>query len=458
MWSDPRVIRVCAGLVWDSLRENWAYASPMPDSITVHEAPPTLRPRGDQDVVNRAYQIYGALANEVGPDSDPDNLTPSYERVFRDEVVGLVKMIERENYYSLVSAFKHFASDLQFYDNLVEQSAIMSQVTAMIQILLGDPYRALVGTRYSKPAWKKLSQPASPRRLVELAHYYSLPLEYIAQSDVDLIPQPEYCHNASVLQDKRWSGRASSLRNKDLMEAAYYNQRYTVDSEGACVKIAGLPGVSSVTLKARRSIWDTNAHDLLARIELDSGSYIHLYDALRSTSLIDASQREYEDRGSIDFFDWLAVQIYHDLVTTVDIPISTAIWRGNGDETEAGGPTRPPESEGSSWIYIPRSSRSGQSVLPRTPLANPRISTPHRVRGHKRRANMTEVHRQAILAFEAETEISVLEWLPSGYTFVRPHISPAVGNEELTKLPRFIRVRIQEELKRLLQDTSNSPP
>ena len=72
---------------------------------------------------------------------------------------------------------------------------------------------------------------------------------------------------------------------------------------------------------------------------------------------------------------------------------------------------------------------------------------------------MTEEHRQEILKFEAETGIQVLRWLPEGHTFVRPHISPNIGSDELAKLPKFIRVRMEEEIRRALQsDDQTLPP
>jgi hypothetical protein len=64
---------------------------------------------------------------------------------------------------------------------------------------------------------------------------------------------------------------------------------------------------------------------------------------------------------------------------------------------------------------------------------------------------MTEEQRLRILEFEAETGFIVLDNLPEGKTWVRPHVSPKADSEVVMNLPRFIRAKMQRELTRRLR-------
>ena len=65
---------------------------------------------------------------------------------------------------------------------------------------------------------------------------------------------------------------------------------------------------------------------------------------------------------------------------------------------------------------------------------------------------MTEKHRQELLRFEQETGLVILSRLPEGKTYVRPHFSPKLSNEEVRRLPRFVRYRMQQRLDESLRD------
>jgi hypothetical protein len=69
---------------------------------------------------------------------------------------------------------------------------------------------------------------------------------------------------------------------------------------------------------------------------------------------------------------------------------------------------------------------------------------------------MSAGHRQEILEFEAQYKIQVLKYLPDGYTYVRPHLSPEISPEEFDRLPTYIKARIQDDIRLYLEEAKNA--
>ena len=229
-----------------------------------------------------------------------------------------------------------------------------------------------------------------------------------------------------------------------------------IDPKGAYVKITGDPFVRSVTIKAKKGLKDPNHVDLLAKFELPSGFDFQVLEANKGTLAL--QDQDFDNRMSRYVYNEetnkttrycliILAQVYHDLVTAVEMPFNQPVSVQN-----TGLKSSDEENEilaQAQLTVIPRVIRKVEQS-PRQAMEHPRIITPHRVRGYKRSGNLSEEHKKRLQEFEAETGFQILKWLPEGYTFVRPHISPAQDSDRIKQYPQFIRYRIQEEIKQVL--------
>lgn len=147
----------------------------------------------------------------------------------------------------------------------------------------------------------------------------------------------------------------------------------------------------------------------------------------------------------------IAIQVYHDLVTAKEVEGAPKRLEGGvGELTEVLKP---------GWIPIPRVKftdvqpfRAGGEVKE---FFSSRTRVPHGVRGHKRKAQMSDQQRDKILLFERQTGLKILDRIPQGYTLVLPHARPKGSEVEISALPQFVRFRLQEELDAILLGQEN---
>lgn len=165
----------------------------------------------------------------------------------------------------------------------------------------------------------------------------------------------------------------------------------------------------------------------------------------------DTNIRKHEETPKESHWINILALVYHDMVTAIELPqnrFKTLKKSGN----KSGGVVE--FRENLQVIYIPRVIRVGDSPESRPKYDGPPIpATPHHVSGHRRKGNLTEKHRQELMDFERSHGVSILKFLPGGFTFVRPHFVPSDAN--LEKLPIFIKKRIQTKLQEELQRPVN---
>lgn len=364
--------------------------------------------------------------------------------------------ISREKNYLLLSDLYNVIVDLQLQVDATtgEVSAAQPQIAHIaslfvtsVHLLLGSETEWLIGTRGNRPTFKRLAKRASsPEGLIALFTRPGLysNIRYLQSGDEFLVPEPsEWVSNPS---HRQWP-EASDDDVRRKLEDAYYNQHYVMDEGGAYVKICGCPYLESMNLKVRSGIKDPNYFDFLARFNFTDGSYLHVMDshvAQGESPHLDRLGLAQEHRVPA-FLNYLIAQIYHDLVTATELGFSQPRYI-----TESRTDDRRENSSEISWIYIPRLIRGRPQESVRRWADTQRSAEPHRVRGYKRKGKITDRHRLELQSFEQETGLKVLEWLPDGYTFVRPHVSPSTDYESMAKLPHFIRVRMQKEIQELL--------
>lgn len=381
--------------------------------------------------------------------------------VLKEYLLRLARAIERNGSYQVFNALNGAFDELRV-DN--ENYAILpNTINSTLQTLVGNEGKLLFGTRGGKPAWKTLSTPFT-RTLPPLSSLYSYPAQemaYLDQSDEDLMPEPsEWTTALPIAYD--WP-KIDISQVRQLMEQAYYNQRYTVQPEGAHVKLRHFGPIKRVVLKVKSpSLHDLNYFDLVVQFEVDNQS-LHRIPRGHPPGLVKRSllvfdgicmvgdglffhADEREERG-ITYLAWVAALIYHDLVTA---DVITGERKVVSHDTQL--VVAEDEEEKPSWVYIPRKVKKHRAS-PRIPSDNPQVITPHRVSGHLRRANPTESHLKTLAEFERKTGLRIIDLLSRNpnHTFVRPHISPS--EEGVKDLPKFIHSRLQSDMEKLMQGT-----
>lgn len=324
-----------------------------------------------------------------------------------------------------------------------------------VRWLVGTEERHLVGTRRGQALWipYALSRDATMETVLNLFPVDSA-MRYLDRSDLNILPKPGKWivpRPLGVSLPTDGDGATWAAIN-DLFEDAYYNQHYLMHPEGSLVRVTNIPGLDSVVLKAKRGIYDRNYLDFLGIFLYEDGQRaVVAMNGELAVSPTDNGDKIIRVGTSGTRLAHLLIiaQIYHDLVTKIELGSSPKVRSGEGVSTASDSPKAPLKLE---WTLIPRISHR-KTLEPRLPIPNSRSMQPHRVSGHRRKANMTDRQRDAIRDLEQETGIEILKWIPEGYTFVRPHISPVGDSQAIQSLPRFIRRRIQSDIEKLLTDS-----
>jgi hypothetical protein len=323
-------------------------------------------------------------------------------------------------------------------------------IAELVHLMIGTEESFLCGIRHNQPTWVSYGKFRPGIDGIPKLYRINMDLRYIDPNDLDILPTYAELLDSSYpagpifpVMDGYWDKIAN------LLEDAYYNQQFLTHPAGSLVRVAGIHGVDEAIIKAKRGVSDPNYLDFLGVFTVHGKKYICTLcgeDAMKrpdDNNFVNANMAH----SDVLFFRWLLSLLYHDLVTAKDVMPG----RERRLDNKAKAAAKLPEkiAEDLRWIYIPRK-RKKETLEIRRPAVNPRSMSPHRVSGHKRRANMTDRQREAVRALEQESGIEILRWIPEGYTFVRPHIVPADGSASIMQLPRFIRTRIQEDIKSLL--------
>lgn len=352
--------------------------------------------------------------------------------------------IKRKNqYYVLTKVFDtvgdpaepDFSGEVQFMRYVLKMDALA------LYLLVCEPKRFLVGVK-NGVHWKRTFWPSMEwNRFLSIATTFLANLKHVGKKEADIYPERFVSPN-----DLQKVNIPKPARSKeDLIEEAFYNQRYILPPEGAEVRLRRGGDIQKVLVVQ-------SGNYLIAKPVLPYGESLLFLDVANAAgfslpTIMTSNIEEIESRNS-PWLDILA-EIYHDLLIAVEKKRQrrkTSVSKEKEDEEleiELGGRL--------GIVYIPRVVHIGQPLIKERPPYEgpPRPTTPHRVVGHKRKANMTEKHRQELIRFEQRHGIKILENLPVGYTFVRPFIVPV--NANLAGLPVFIKRRIETRLAEELQ-------
>lgn len=285
---------------------------------------------------------------------------------------------------------------------------------------------------------------------------YSIDMCTVSESAIDFYPDPRdinlWVQNSHILEQEPNSDIL--IESRKFLEDAYYNQRYLVHERGVRVRLSGYGAIVELQLLVLPTFDDYLQFQVFL---VDSSGkkatyFINEEAFLTDTDLDDEIKLGSNDSNIFKNVVFLICSVYHDLVTADTIVVEPS----TDHEPKSGQPYSDSDSS-EHFLYIRRTyvDKAGrqQEVEPRKPILNAITREPHHVTGHLRRLpdgkNMSAKHRIELEEFEKTTGLRVIRYIKPGFTFVRPHISPSI--EGYYKLPRFIKARMQRDIRTMIE-------
>lgn len=312
-----------------------------------------------------------------------------------------------------------------------------------IYLMACDPDRFLVGLK-DGVHWKKANIAVNPLgeepAIFNMATHYLPMLSRIGKRELTVVPDSLIHPNNLLARRVRLS--ASHLAIEEILEDAYFQQRYLVPHTGAEVRFRKAGDLARMEVIK-------SGNELLAKLMTSYGEEQVILDLNEASYVV--PDRQLLKAGQQSSWATSVAETYHDLVTAEEISITRyKRLRAKRDEvkyhelTDLSGDMDDPQI-----IYIPRQVRIKEYIDPRPPYDGPpRPMKPHVVTNYFRSVNMTPKHRDEILKLEREWGLAageIVNNVPAGKTWVRPHFSPR-GSEAIMKVgPIFIKRKILSE-------------
>jgi hypothetical protein len=384
------------------------------------------------------------LRNDARSIDRQQNRKSRFYRTLADEIQA------KKDFQVIPRLMDYIASGALGERRSIAGSVMQLGVTALY-LSLCEPDRFLVGVKDKAAVRKKIwipdEKPQYGTNIVPTAYVYMDLLDKIGRREVEIAPEMPFHPNNS----QRIVFPDFEKPIEQSLEEAYFNPRYIVDPEGSEVRFRRAGDLT-------RMILMESGNTLLAKIVTsygDAAAFINLEDA--SFGGVDRGYTKNPANFNPRFAK-LVADTYKDLVTAEEV---TKLGRGlKAPGSDIFIPWSKGVVEQPQVIYIPRKHIVNQTKVPpngddRVPYTGPPRMRPHRVTSHKRRANMTDKHKDVLYEFERKHGLKkgrIVDNLPAGYTFVRAHFSPAESGEYVQFYPIYIKRRIGEEIARQLQD------
>lgn len=335
---------------------------------------------------------------------------------------------------------------LTFMSNTVEASKgigfsslsakVLVDDIVTLYLLACDENKFLIGLK-DGPQWKRIKLPGDVKGRFEetshLAAHYLLNIMHVGKKEASLVPDDPIAARKAV-DDVNLPKPARSV--EELLEDSYFHQRYIVPSGGAEVRFRKAGDLEKMIVLPSKS-------GVFARVSTTKGDAIVTLDT--SSGTWTSPERNVENSTSESRWANILAEVYHDIVTAEEIPGKFKKLRKK-KKLPPGSASVDVDDDEPQVIYIPRKVKVGVERKP--PYEGPpRPMKPHPVSGYVRKGNMTNSQRLKILALEQQLGISILNFVPSGKTFVSPHVSPKGAEKDFSRLPIFIKKRIETQLK-----------
>lgn len=370
---------------------------------------------------------------------------PAFRLWFHAYVMTEVERIEREQLYTVIANVGLRWSNI--LHNVTEESGkICHAVASCVLALLGTERAMLVGIDDNKPVFKPIA--TIKKEHIQL-YVGRLPvivaglMGKITANDIDMVPDFREFDARSLWTANEQRDDELFAKSSALIEEAFYKQRYIINPQGVYVRITGVDNLTGIYIKARTAKNQGSLMDILAAVQTRNGSF---FTALTEERLLAADQKPLGiSPGSRIIY--LLCHIYRDLLVARDVPVAKA---KKGSKRAASQHRALPGGGG--YTVIPRRLSDGKTQSPRQAVPEPIISEPRRVEGYPRKGNMTPKQRAAILQFEQDYQVRILDFVPDGHTYVLSYMRPATTPEEFASLPRYIRHFTQQALIKGLRD------
>lgn len=379
----------------------------------------------------------------------------STEKYYAEEVYRIVRetaaRIKDKRDYAFFINFMHaieakfgipwFELVPDFFKGQPTFPALLAKSLVAIWIFLEDEGRWPVVVRGKQLSRKRIEIPQNPEAALDHLTFVGIQiltaLPLLDSQDLDLVsdqfigPAKEGSVT-SISVPPPVSPVATTLEN------AYFNQRYFLHPVGAAVKLQKGGDIIGAFLKIKDGV-------VIGRFHTEKGEmlcFLNL-DAAKGVQFPQITQ------GPGDSFIRILANVYHALVVAVEEP-SPGRHRAEEVLLAARYPLADTE-EHLSISYIPRTiyvrGKKHEFVAPRVAGEFRRPAKPHPVRPHSSWRGPISAHQQILVQeFERATGLKILDRLPPGKTFVRPHFSPTLEPGEIATLPLFIKKGIEAEI------------
>lgn len=344
---------------------------------------------------------------------------------------GRFRILDR--LYNIVSG-----EQLDSHDQITKNTLLNDVSTLYLTVC--EPNRFLVGLK-DGVYWKRINltmgeEEALNPNLPTVGALYLMLLGRIGRHELPAVP--EAMIHPTLIGRVKIPAPAEAIT--DLLEDAYFNQRYVVPPEGAEVRFRRAGDLERMVVVQSGGV-------ILSRVITSYG------DAWIGVNLDDGFYISHPDGPSIQpKWATIVAETYRDLVTAKEVHITRRYRPLRNKEDYQGSNQMPIFQDDPQVIYIPRKVRIKDYEEPRDPYQGPpRPVKPHPVTGHSRKGDMTEKHRQELLKLEKEWGIEFVKNIPVGRTYVRPHFSPKGSEEFIRYLPIFIKRRIETQLTQSLR-------
>lgn len=358
----------------------------------------------------------------------------AFERYFNERRRFLHKFtseVKRKQRYRLL---RDFAEKLAILPDLFpEVRGVLILEACDLYYLLCEEDKMLAGA-WGGLWWKEVipeNYPPEEREFVWQAIVLQMSAIFrnLRKSEIELVP------DRFIIQEnlKKLNLPKPAKSIEELLEEAYYHQRYMISPNGAEVHLRNAGDLETMIVKQSKDV-------VIAKAITTMGEALVIIDLDRAEPI----SPEVTARQEPNLANILA-EVYRDLVIAIEVPGPPRKRR----EPSAVTPIEERELPKHTWIYIPRKIRvkGKETEAPiRTPYKGPRRPPQtHEVDPHPRRGNMTEKQRKALEEYREQTGIDLFRLYRPGHTIVRPHTRGGKPGD-IKELPTFIKKRIETRL------------
>lgn len=245
MWDSPaKVTTPLAGMIW---------LQAMQSSLVQREV--TVQGSETEQTLSRWLK---EILGMINASHDLASFTPLLRKYIVAETLHIESNRRHAILLELEARLQNLGDELtpEFGAELGQAvDAILTTFLGGVMLLLGTETRVLVGVYNGRPSWKKVSKIRSEEAVFALRDSilttYGV-LARVGPSEVWMVPE---FREFDLAAKQRYEHEDGYLEmNRQLIEEAFYRQRYLIDPEGVFVKVTNSRDVTGVYLKVHPQV------------------------------------------------------------------------------------------------------------------------------------------------------------------------------------------------------------